>query len=157
MSLHPKFFDPDPLLLPRRRRARRDRAADRRFGVGGRLARLCRARAGAAGPERVNPEKGGTDTSYHAVGLLFAATYYTLLADEPLRAAMRPMADRGLAWLMVRVRPDGTVDQTGNTRIGFDQERGPLGNFVEAHRDARAIMGTRLDCVIGQLRAQHRL
>ncbi|WP_375382945.1 hypothetical protein [uncultured Sphingomonas sp.] len=76
-----------------------------------------------------NPEKGGSDTSYHAVGLLFAATYYTVVADDALRAAMRPMADRGLAWLAARVRPDGTVDQKGNTRTGFGQERGPQGNI----------------------------
>ena len=76
-----------------------------------------------------NPEKGGWDTSYHAVGLLFAETYYTLVADDGLRAAMRPMLARGLGWLAARVRPDGTVDQSGNTRTGFGQERGPQGNL----------------------------
>ena len=39
------------------------------------------------------------------------------------------MADRALAWLAARVRADGTVDQTGNTRTGFGQERGPQGNI----------------------------
>ncbi len=76
-----------------------------------------------------NPEKGGSDTSYHAVGLLFAETYYTLVADDARRAAMRPMMARGMGWLAARVRPDGTVDQTGNTRTGFGQERGPQGNL----------------------------
>ena len=76
-----------------------------------------------------NPEKGGSDTSYHAVGLLFAEHYYTLVADDATRAALRPMLARGLAWLAARVRPDGTVDQTGNTRTGFGQERGPQGNL----------------------------
>ena len=80
-------------------------------------------------PSGSNPEKGGSDTSYHSVGLLFAATYYTLVADDALRAEMRPMADRGLAWLAARVRSDGTVDQSGNTRTGFGQERGPQGNL----------------------------
>ena len=80
-------------------------------------------------PSGFNPEKGGSDTSYHAVGLLFAATYYTIVADDALRARMRPMADRGLAWLSARMRPDGTVDQAGNTRTGFGQERGPQGNL----------------------------
>ncbi len=79
-------------------------------------------------PSGFNPEKGGFDTSYHAVGLLFAETYYTLVADNGLRAAMRPMLARGLGWLAARTRPDGTVDQTGNTRTGFGQERGPQGN-----------------------------
>ncbi len=76
-----------------------------------------------------NPEKGGSDTSYHAVGLLFAEHYYTLVADDATRAALRPMLARGLSWLAARVRPDGTVDQTGNTRTGFGQERGPQGNL----------------------------
>ena len=79
-------------------------------------------------PSGFNPEKGGWDTSYHAVGLLFAETYYTLVADDALRDEMRPMLARGLEWLAARVRPDGTVDQSGNTRTGFGQERGPQGN-----------------------------
>ncbi len=75
-----------------------------------------------------NPEKGGWDTSYHAVGLLFAETYYTVVADDALRGDLQPMITRGLGWLAARVRPDGTVDQSGNTRTGFGQERGPQGN-----------------------------
>ena len=31
-------------------------------------------------PSGFNPEKGGWDTSHHAVGLLFAETYYTVVA-----------------------------------------------------------------------------
>ena len=76
-----------------------------------------------------NPEKGGFDTSYHVVGLLFAEHYYTLVADDATRAALRPMLVRGFSWFAARVRPDGTVDQTGNTRTGFGQERGPQGNL----------------------------
>ena len=74
-----------------------------------------------------NPEKGGADTSYQAVGLLLAQTYYSLVADEAVRAQMRPMIERGLEWLAARVRPDGTVDQSGNTRTGLGQERAPQG------------------------------
>ena len=88
-----------------------------------------RAGLGRQDASGFNPEKGGSDTSYHAVGLLFAEHYYTLVADDPARAALRPMLARGLAWLAARVRPDGTVDQTGNTRTGFGQERGPQGNL----------------------------
>ncbi len=80
-------------------------------------------------PSGFNPEKGGSDTSYHAVGLLFAETYYTVVANDELRGEMQPMIVRGLGWLAGRVRPDGTVDQTGNTRTGFGQERGPQGNL----------------------------
>ena len=76
-----------------------------------------------------NPEKGGTDTSYHVVGLLFAMNYYTLVANDDMRAQLEPMIHRGLDWLSKRIRPDGTVDQSGNTRTGFGQERGPQGNL----------------------------
>lgn len=71
-----------------------------------------------------NPEKGGSDTSYHSVGLLFASYYYTLVADEGMRAELGPMLRKGLEWLRGRIREDGTVDQTGNTRTGFGQEIG---------------------------------
>ena len=80
-------------------------------------------------PSGFNPEKGGSDTSYHAVGLLFAETYYTVVANDELRGEMQPMIARGLGWLASRVRTDGTVDQSGNTRTGFGQERGPQGNL----------------------------
>ena len=76
-----------------------------------------------------NPEKGGSDTSYHSVGLMFALYYYTLVADDGTRRELRPMVERGLRWLKGRLREDGTVDQTGNTRTGFGQERGPNGTL----------------------------
>ena len=76
-----------------------------------------------------NPEKTGWDTSYHVVGLLFALDYYTLVADDAMRRDMQPMISNGFAWFARRIRPDGTVDQTGNTRTGFGQERGPQGNL----------------------------
>ncbi len=63
-------------------------------------------------PAGFNPEKGGWDTSYHAVGLLFAMDYYTLVANDEARVSRcEPMIERGLRWLQARVRPDGTVDQ----------------------------------------------
>ncbi len=80
-------------------------------------------------PNGANPEKGDTDTSYHVVGLLFAMNYYTLVANDEVRAQLAPMITHGLDWLSARIRPDGTVDQTGNTRTGFGQERGPQGNL----------------------------
>ncbi len=88
-----------------------------------------RAGLGRQDPSGFNPEKGGWDTSYHVVGLLFAMDYYTLVANDALRQEMQPMIERGMRWLQARMRPDGTVDQSGNTRTGFGQERGPQGNL----------------------------
>jgi hypothetical protein len=90
-----------------------------------------------------NPEKGGSDTSYHAVGLLFAIDYYTLVADDSQRKKMSPMIQKGLAWLQTKTRDDGTIDQHGNTRTGFGQEVGRNGtkkfmSYGSAYRSAYA-------------------
>lgn len=78
-------------------------------------------------PSGFNPEKGGWDTSYHSVGLLYALYYYSLVADSGTRQDLDPMIDKGLAWLKGRMRTDGSVDQSGNTRSGPGQELGRNG------------------------------
>ena len=70
----------------------------------------------------VNPEKGGYDSHYQALGLAYACSYYQMVADDALRAEMKPMLDKAFAWLLTRVKDDGTVDATGNTRTGLSQE-----------------------------------
>lgn len=75
-------------------------------------------------PAGFNPEKDGFDTSYHAVGLVFAIRYYVIAADSETRAKMKPMISKGLEWLRSRIQPDGSIDQTGNTRTGNGQEIG---------------------------------
>jgi hypothetical protein len=78
-------------------------------------------------PSGYNPEKGGFDTSYHAVGLYYAERYYDIVADTELKKALRGMLEKGYAWLKGRIRPDGTIDVTGNTRTGAGQERSRSG------------------------------
>jgi hypothetical protein len=75
-------------------------------------------------PEGFNPEKGGFDSSYHAVGLTFAGRYYEIVADGQQRGQIRAMLERADAWLATRVGPDGSVDPEGNTRTGLGQEVG---------------------------------
>ncbi|HEY4207451.1 MAG TPA: hypothetical protein VGM31_11590 [Puia sp.] len=75
-----------------------------------------------------NPEKGGYDVSYHSAGLLFAHRYYDIVADEQYRRKMKGMYTRGIKWMLTRVKPDGTVDPTGNTRTGLGQERSRNGH-----------------------------
>ncbi|MEI8288699.1 MAG: hypothetical protein WCH99_04455 [Verrucomicrobiota bacterium] len=73
-------------------------------------------------PDGVNPEKGGYDCHYQALGLGYACSYYQMVADGALRAEMKPMLDKGFAWLLTRIKDDGTVDVAGNTRTGLGQE-----------------------------------
>jgi hypothetical protein len=73
-------------------------------------------------PSGFNPEKGGYDCNYQAVGLVFAERYYDLVADQALKNDLQRMLGKGNTWLASRVLPNGTLDTTGNTRVGAGQE-----------------------------------
>ena len=73
-------------------------------------------------PDGVNPEKGGYDSHYQALGLGYACIYYQMVADDALRTEMKPMLDKAFAWLLTRIKSDGTVEVAGNTRTGLGQE-----------------------------------
>jgi len=73
----------------------------------------------------VNPEKGGWDSSYQALGLKYAARYYFVVAQsKPLLT----MGVDGENWETTMVLPNGAVSIVGNTRTGSWQERDHLGN-----------------------------
>jgi hypothetical protein len=74
-----------------------------------------------------NPEKGGYDSSYHAVGLVYAQRYYDIVADQELKGRIFVMLQKGEGWLASRVLPTGLIDLTGNTRTGQGQEKGRNG------------------------------
>jgi hypothetical protein len=78
-------------------------------------------------PDGVNPEKGGADSTYQGAGLYYAACYYNLVADDEMRSVLRPMLEKGYAWLKNQVLPDGTIDVSGNTRVGSTPEQGRNG------------------------------
>ena len=52
-----------------------------------------------------------------------AERYYDMVAEGSLKQALYAMLQRANAWLASRVRPDGTLDATGNTRTGLAQEK----------------------------------
>ncbi|MCM2281459.1 MAG: hypothetical protein NDI61_06390 [Bdellovibrionaceae bacterium] len=69
-----------------------------------------------------NPEKSGSDTSYHALGLLMAARYYSIVADEEMRKSLKTMGELGSQWLAGKVLENGDVDSAVNTRTGSKGE-----------------------------------
>lgn len=77
------------------------------------------ARAGIAMQDRsgYNPEKGGFDSSYHAVGVVFAQRYYTLACPSELRPALYESIHKAVDWAASRLNPDATMILTGNTRV----------------------------------------
>jgi hypothetical protein len=70
-----------------------------------------------------NPEKEGTDTSYHSLGLFFAAQYYSVVADAEMRKKLVVMGTNGSNWLASKILPNGDVDSSLNTRTGNNGER----------------------------------
>lgn len=70
-----------------------------------------------------NPEKGGTDTSYQALGLYLAAQYFSVIADPTLRKDMSAMGDKGASWIASKILQNGDVDSSSNTRTGESGER----------------------------------
>ncbi len=97
----------------------------------------------------VNPEKGGYDVSYQALGILMAARYDTVCTDPKLRAGLEQMIGKGLDWELTKVGAQGEVSAVGSTRTG--KEYGPAGNLkgvtypriVEAFTAGAAITGNR--------------
>lgn len=88
------------------------------------------------------PEKGGHDSSYHAVALIYLQRYILLSSACPWRDQCDRAAQRGVLWLSSRIDEEGRVNVEGNTRTGQQQEVGRTGvikqvNFPEV---AQALM-----------------
>jgi hypothetical protein len=68
-------------------------------------------------PEGYFLEHGGPDTSYSAISCLKLAEI-ALFVNDP---RILPALNRGVAWELSRIHPDGRIDETGNTRTGGDK------------------------------------
>ncbi|MGH2442361.1 MAG: hypothetical protein ACRDFX_04265 [Chloroflexota bacterium] len=75
----------------------------------------------------VMPEDGGHDSGYQALGMVNASRYLELLARGSLGRALREALALGETWELSRVRPDGSINQAGDTRTSGCQERDPAG------------------------------
>lgn len=75
----------------------------------------------------VFPEKGGHDSSYQAVSLIYLQRLTLLAPDDVRRVAWNGAAERGMKWLLGRLDEGGRVSVAGNTRTGSGQEVGRTG------------------------------
>ena len=73
-------------------------------------------------PDGVNPELEGYDSSYQAVGLMYAERYLAWVPRDRLAHPLLGMIERGLRWERTRVLKTGEVQASGNTRTA-GQER----------------------------------
>jgi len=75
------------------------------------------------------PEKGGHDSSYHSVGLIYLQRLLLITPPELIKPAWEQAATRGTEWLRGRIDDKGVVSTEGNTRTGSGQEKGRTGTL----------------------------
>jgi len=78
-------------------------------------------------PNGIMPEDGGHDSGYQAVGLNDAIRFLTLDSNAALDRSLRAAISRAERWELSRVRGNGTINQTGDTRTNGCEERSPDG------------------------------
>ncbi len=74
-------------------------------------------------PNGVNPEKGGYDSSYQMVGMVYAQRWVTYFPEDSLTPNVKAMIDRALAWEQTRILPSGAISTKGNTRTAGQEKR----------------------------------
>jgi hypothetical protein len=74
----------------------------------------------------VDPELGGHDSSYQAVGLDYAERWETYFPNDALDAALDQAIIKGLEWEETMILPTGQISTVGNTRTA-GQELNPDG------------------------------
>lgn len=68
-------------------------------------------------------ENGGRDSSYNATSILYGQTLALYVKLPEFEAALT----RAVAWELTRIKPDGAIDVTGNTRTGVGKEKSYFG------------------------------
>ncbi|MBN1899380.1 MAG: hypothetical protein JW827_11430 [Spirochaetes bacterium] len=71
----------------------------------------------------VFPEKGGYDSSYQAVSLMFIQFHYYYLAGENEKRSLLKIMEKGWEWELGRIKNSGEIIVKGNTRTGLKQEK----------------------------------
>ncbi|GAC1324808.1 MAG: hypothetical protein NVSMB22_14010 [Chloroflexota bacterium] len=83
-------------------------------------------------PTGVMPEDGGHDSGYQAVGLTDAIRYLALTSGRAISSRLHAAVQRAEEWELSRVHPNGSIDQTGDTRTVGCRERDPQGRCKSA-------------------------
>jgi hypothetical protein len=76
------------------------------------------------------PENGGYDSSYQALSLVKLSQFY-LHYPSYQTERIQAILHKGIAWQVSRIKEDGTIDATGNTRTGLGQEKDSKGKPKE--------------------------
>jgi hypothetical protein len=74
-------------------------------------------------PDGTDPEKGGFDVNYQAVGVLFATRYLLVCSDPPTQAQLRQLIAKALEKERTMISATGEVSLDGSTRITSENAR----------------------------------
>ncbi|BCL35589.1 hypothetical protein [Nostoc sp. MS1] len=77
-------------------------------------------------PDGVNPEKGGHDSSYQMVGVVYAQRWVMYFPHDPITPKLVAMINKSLLWQQTRMLPSGEISAEDNTRTA-GQEKGRSG------------------------------
>jgi hypothetical protein len=87
-------------------------------------------------PDGSNPEKNGYDSSYQAVGIIFAQRWVTNFPNDPITPQVKNMINRALIWEETRILRTGEISTIGNTRTA-GQERNRYGKVKKVGPDVQ--------------------
>jgi hypothetical protein len=91
----------------------------------------------------VFPEKGGHDSSYHAVSLIYLQRLVRIAPAELRQPSWDVALGLGTEWLLGKIDAEGRVSARGNTRTGAGQEtgRGGTPKAINRREVALALLG----------------
>jgi hypothetical protein len=93
----------------------------------------------------INPEIGGGDINYQALGILMALRYATVADDPALEEKVKAMVVKGLEWELPRIDAKGQVSIEGSTRVGHERGRSGEVKTVDSKTIVQALsMGAKL-------------
>jgi hypothetical protein len=99
------------------------------------------------GADGVEPERGGFDVNYQAVGALYLLRALPHVADPGLRARLEEKLRVTIAPVLARIGPDGAVDISDSTRVTGETGRSGRpkrvghATFVEMLTSAHVVLG----------------
>jgi hypothetical protein len=83
----------------------------------------------------VNPERGGHDSSYQMLGIVYAERWVSHFPNDGLTPKVVNMINKGLSWEKRMILPNGEIGTAGNTRTGPGGEIDRSGKYkAVSHR-----------------------
>lgn len=82
--------------------------------------KLCDGALNLQSPDGSWPERGGGDTHYQGISLIYLTYASVTMEDDELRGNLSTALQSGFEWLAARVGADGSVDCSENTRKRWD-------------------------------------